>query len=129
MRFLMRDLKYTGSNADDVIISIGKEESYMLKKTLKFSQSDAFIGFHGIYTATAGVSITKIGALKFKCGETKEFESGDEEKDWQDYLNDFYGDYKLAIWIGGFLIFVLLSFCIGCCCWVRCKRKEIKKLQ
>ena len=81
MRFLLRDLKYTGQNGSDVIITIGKEETFMNKKTLKFSQSDAFIGFHGIYTATTGLSITKLGAVTFKCAETIDF-SPEEDKDW-----------------------------------------------
>ena len=47
LRFLLRDLKNSGPSDSDVTVTIGKIETYMLKKTLKFSQKNAFIGFHG----------------------------------------------------------------------------------
>ena len=47
LRFLLRDLKNSGPSDSDVTVTIGKIETYMLKKTIKFSQEDAFIGFHG----------------------------------------------------------------------------------
>ena len=78
-----------------------------------------------MFTTTTGLSITKIGAVSFKCGDTKEFKTTSEEKDWQDASKEFYDDYKIAIYIGGGLVFILLTFVIGCCCWVRCKRREI----
>ena len=47
LRFIVRDLKNTGPSDSDVIITLGKEEPFMLKRTLKFTQADAFVGFHG----------------------------------------------------------------------------------
>ena len=37
LRFLLRDLKNSGPSDSDVTVTIGKIETYMLKKTLRFS--------------------------------------------------------------------------------------------
>ena len=65
MRMILRDLKNSGPADTDVIINLGKVENYMMKRTLKFSQQDAFIGFHGRSSDSTVVPITALGAVTF----------------------------------------------------------------
>ena len=58
LRILVRDIKNKGPAYSDVTVTIGKTETYMIKRTLKFSQTDAFIGFHGKYSTGTNDPIT-----------------------------------------------------------------------
>ena len=58
LRILLRDLKNNGPTDSDVIINLGKVENFMLKRTFKFSQQDAFIGFHGKESGSSLMPIT-----------------------------------------------------------------------
>ena len=58
LRILVRDIKNKGPADSDVTVTIGKTETYMVKRTLKFSQTDAFIGFHGKHSSGTNDPIT-----------------------------------------------------------------------
>ena len=74
LRFLLRDLKNSGPSETDVNVNIGKEETSMKKQTLKFSQSDAFVGFHGKQSDSTSLPITQLGAVTFKCNDVIVYE-------------------------------------------------------
>ena len=123
MRFLLRDLKYTGQNGSDVIITIGKEETFMNKKTLKFSQSDAFIGFHGKVSndARQKYPITRLGVVNFMCREELITPIDLKDPTWREKVEDNYEEYDIFYWVGGGLLALIVLYCWIWCWCRRCK--------
>ena len=101
----------------------------MLKKTLKFSQSDAFIGFNGKMSTGTQLPITQLGVVTFKCRDVVIYEPDADDRIWKDHVEDWYDEYDILIWIGSTILGLLILCCIACCCYVRCKRREVKRLQ
>ena len=52
-----------------------------------------------------------------------------DDRIWKDHVEDWYDEYDILIWIGSAILGLLLLCCISCCCYVRCKRREVKRLQ
>ena len=47
MKFVLRELGKQVASESDVTIVIGKEDTFVYKSLLRFSQQEAFIGFKG----------------------------------------------------------------------------------
>ena len=131
IRLLMRDSANSGPSDTDVTVTVGKEETTMFKKTIKFWTYDAFVGFHGKQSSSTKLPITQLGAVTFKCLETAVSNTAEESKDetWKDAFEDFYDEYDILIFIGCAILGLFLICCVSCCCYIRCKKKEIKMLQ
>ena len=101
----------------------------MLKQTLKFSQNDAFIGFHGKQSDETNIPITQLGAVTFKCRDVIVYESETKDRTWKDHVEEFYDEYDILIWLGSGVVGLLLICCISCIVWGRCKQREAKELR
>lgn len=99
-----------------------------MKRTLKFTQANAFVGFHGKVSSGSNDPITQLGVVTFKCREVIEFETEVDERSWRDKVKDFYTEYDILIWIGSGILGCLLICCISCCCYVKCKKRQVKRL-
>ena len=98
----------------------------MLKKTFKFAQTNAFIGLAGKHSPFGKLPITQLGAVTFNCREVVDY--GSENRTWRDNMKDFYDEYDILIIACGTLVTLLLTCFLCCCCWIKCKKDEIKRL-
>ena len=129
IRLLMRDTANSAPSDTDITITVGKEESTMFKKTIKFQTSDAFVGFHGKQSTSTNLPITQLGAVTFKCLDAVVTAEESKDETWKDGFEDFYDEYDILIFVGCGILGLFIICCVSCCCYIRCKKKEIKMLQ
>lgn len=111
----------------DVIIGLGKNETFMTRQKLFFSQEDnAFIGLVGSRSLTGSKSIVKLGAIEFTCWS---LDIPMESNSLSDNLADLYYDNSNFLWIGLGLTLIVLTIIIVCSCYLHKSLMLIKQLQ
>ena len=111
----------------DVIIHLGKNETFMTRQNLFFDQeNNAFIGLIGSRSLTSAKNIVKMGAIEFTCWS---LDIPVKANSLGDNLADLYYENSNFLWIGLGLALLVITVIIVCSCYLHKSLMMIKTLK